>query len=47
MAMKVLHPNDVDRKRIERAIKTRKRYRYVSPSVLAVSGGYRIESPCC
>ncbi len=41
------HPNEFDRKRIERALKARKRYRYVSPSVAAVSGGYRIESPCC
>lgn len=41
------HPNDLDRKRIERALRTRKRYRYVSPKVLGVTGGYRIESPCC
>jgi hypothetical protein len=41
------HPNDLDRKRIERALEARKRYRYVSPSVKAVAGGYRIESPCC
>jgi len=41
------HPNDVDRKRIERALKVRKRYRYVTPSVATVAGGYRIESPCC
>ena len=41
------HPNEFDRKRIERAMKTRKRYRYVSPSVATVTGGYRIESPCC
>ena len=41
------HPNDPDRKRIERALKARKRYRYVSPSVRAVTGGYLIESPCC
>lgn len=41
------HPNEFDRKRIERALKTRKRYRYVSPSVTAADGGYRIESPCC
>jgi hypothetical protein len=41
------HPNDLDRKRIERALQSRKRYRYVSPSVAAVAGGYRIESPCC
>ena len=41
------HPNDFDRKRIERALKTRKRYRYVTPHVVAVMDGYRIESPCC
>jgi len=41
------HPNDLDRKRIERALKTRKRYRYVTPSVTTTVGGYRIESPCC
>jgi len=42
-----LHPNDVDRKRIERALLARKRYRYVEPQVLPVHGGYRITSPCC
>ncbi|MBC7103323.1 MAG: hypothetical protein H5U13_08905 [Parvibaculum sp.] len=41
------HPNDLDRKRIEYALKERKRYRYVLPRVLATDGGYRIESPCC
>jgi hypothetical protein len=41
------HPNDLDRKRIERALKSRKRYRYVTPSVTMTIGGYRIESPCC
>lgn len=41
------HPNDVDRKRIERALEARARYRYVSPEVRADAGGYRIESPCC
>jgi hypothetical protein len=41
------HPNDFDRKRIERAIKARKRYRYVTPRVAAVTNGYRIEAPCC
>ena len=41
------HPNDFDRKRIERALKARKRYRYVTPRVAAVTDGYRIESPCC
>ena len=42
-----MHPNDVDRKRIERAIAARVRYRYVNPEVRAVEDGYRIESPCC
>lgn len=41
------HPNDLDLRRIERALSTRKRYRYVSPSVAPVTNGYRIESPCC
>ena len=41
------HPNDLDRKRIERAMKSRKRYRYVSPRVASVTGGYLVESPCC
>ena len=46
-AVECLQPNDVDRRRIERALASRRRYRYVSPKVLAVMGGYRIESPCC
>ncbi|MDR3463980.1 MAG: DUF3024 domain-containing protein [Beijerinckiaceae bacterium] len=41
------HPNDLDRKRIERALGRRARYRYVSPRVLPEATGYRIESPCC
>ncbi|MGY3608841.1 MULTISPECIES: DUF3024 domain-containing protein [unclassified Bradyrhizobium] len=41
------HPNELDCKRIERALSARKRYRYVSPHVKAVRGGYLIESPCC
>jgi hypothetical protein len=40
-------PNEFDRKRIERALAARKRYRYVSPRVRIVEGGYIIESPCC
>jgi hypothetical protein len=44
---RVRHPNEFDRRRIERALRERKRYRYVSPSVLAVASGYRIVSPCC
>ena len=42
-----VHPNEFDRRRIERALKARERYRYVSPSVAGVEGGYKIESPCC
>ena len=45
--MGCMHPNDVDRKRIERALDARARYRYVSPEVRAEEGGYRIQSPCC
>jgi hypothetical protein len=41
------HPNDVDRKRIERALAGRERYRYVTPAVRPTERGYRIESPCC
>lgn len=41
------HPNEVDRKRIERALEQRQRYRYVVPQVRPEPGGYRIESPCC
>jgi hypothetical protein len=41
------HPNDVDRKRIERALAARERYRYVTPVVRPAERGYRIESPCC
>lgn len=41
------HPNDFDRRRIERALQQRKRYRYVIPRVLAAADGYRIESACC
>ena len=42
-----MHPNDVDRKRIERALDARKRYRYVSPQVRPSDSGYWIQSPCC
>ena len=41
------HPNEVDCKRIERALAQRHRYRYVSPEVCPTQQGYRIESPCC
>jgi hypothetical protein len=41
------HPNEVDCKRIERALEQRHRYRYVSPEVTPSGQGYRIKSPCC
>jgi hypothetical protein len=43
----VRHPNDVDRKRIERSLENRRRYRYVSPIVEGATSGYVIKSPCC
>ena len=42
-----IQPNQVDRKRIERKLKNRARYRYVHPRIVPEDGGYRIESPCC
>ena len=41
------HPNELDCRRIERALRSRQRYRYVSPNVAGVAGGYLIQSPCC
>lgn len=43
----VRHPNELDLRRIERAIRSRERYRYVTPSVLPETDGYLIRSPCC
>lgn len=41
------HPNEFDRKRIERALEKRQRYRYVTPEVLTMDCGYVIRSSCC
>lgn len=41
------HPNDVDRRRIQRLLKGRRRYRYVTPTVLPGPEGYIVRSPCC
>ncbi len=41
------HPNELDRRRVERALKDRKRYRYVTPEVRGIPGGYEIISACC
>ncbi|CAG0950513.1 hypothetical protein MTYP_00164 [Methylophilaceae bacterium] len=41
------HPNEVDRKRIEKTLAERERYKYVSPTVLPDMDGYLVRSPCC
>lgn len=46
-AVQPRHPNELDLRRIRRALERRVRYRYVEPSVLPHQDGYRIESPCC
>ena len=40
-------PNEMDLRRVIRAIRDRARYRYVTPTVSAVADGYLIRSPCC
>lgn len=41
------HPNDVDRRRIEKFLQARERYKYVSPKVFPATEGYIVRSPCC
>lgn len=41
------HPNEFDKRRIERLLEQRVRYRYVSPVVMPIDGGYLVVSPCC
>jgi hypothetical protein len=43
----ITQPNELDARRIERALKRRLRYRYVQPLVVGEPGGYRVLSPCC
>jgi hypothetical protein len=45
--MRVRHPNELDLRRVARALGTRRRYRYVEPSVLPTEDGYLIRSACC
>jgi hypothetical protein len=40
-------PNELDLRRVVRAIADRARYRYVTPEVTPVADGYLIRSPCC
>ena len=41
------HPNEFDLKRIGRVLENRARYRYVTPRITGVEGGYLIKAPCC
>ncbi len=43
----IAQPNELDARRIERALEMRQRYRYVQPLELGEPGGYRVLSPCC
>jgi hypothetical protein len=43
----VCQPDEVEERRILRALKRRARYRYVSPELRAEPDGFRILSPCC
>lgn len=47
VAMPSRHPNELDQRRIERALKGRERYRYVAPRVLPMTDGYLVRSDCC
>jgi len=38
---------DLDRRRIQRALRERVRYRYVQPKVERLDQGFLISSPCC
>ncbi|OIQ70867.1 hypothetical protein GALL_475210 [mine drainage metagenome] len=38
---------DLVQRRLERALRSRARYRYVQPRVLHEERGFRIQSPCC
>jgi len=39
--------HDLLQHRLERALRERVRYRYVTPNVLMEGTSYRIQSPCC
>ncbi len=39
-------PNAFDLARLARALEKRRRYRYVTPRVVGVTGGYSVASPC-
>jgi hypothetical protein len=41
------HPNEFDLRRIRHMLEQRVRYRYVTPVVQPIPGGYLVVSPCC
>lgn len=43
----VTGPAELERRRLERALEKRSRYRYVHPQVVAEGCGWRVASPCC
>lgn len=43
----VVSERELTRRRIERALHDRKRYRYVKPAVTTTEDGWLITSPCC
>lgn len=43
----VVQATALERRRIERALEERVRYRYVTPQLATCPGGYRVLSPCC
>jgi len=47
LALVAGQPNELDLRRIQRSLRGRARYRYVSPTVIAEPAGYRIVSACC
>lgn len=47
MVVGAAQPKGLDRRRIERALEGRVRYRYVTPQLEVEPDGFRIVSPCC
>jgi len=42
-----MNASALEQRRIERALRGRRRYRYVQPQVLAEGQGWKVISPCC
>lgn len=43
----IAQTSQLDRRRIERALEARARYRYVKPQLVLEPDGFRVVSPCC